>query len=84
MKTEEINKLIKTLEDIIAELKVLASENDPKAIPISTIQLRQAIKKIGKDEDKRAQKILDLIRDRRDATPQEEKEIKEMGEWNDV
>ena len=73
MKTEEINKLIKTLEDIIAELKVLASENDSKAI-----------KKIGKDEDKRAQKILDLIRDRRDATPQEEKEIKEMGEWNDV
>ena len=78
MKTEEIYKLIKTLEDIIAELKMLASENDTKAIPISTIELRQAIKKIGKDEDKRAQKILDLIRDRRDATPQEEQEIKEM------
>ena len=80
MKTEEIYKLIKTLEDIIAELKMLASENDTKAIPISTIELRQAIKKIGKDEDKRAQKILDLIRDRRDATPQEEQEIKEMRE----
>ena len=80
MKTEEINKLIRTLEDIIAELKVLASENDPKAIPTSTIKLRQALKQIGKDEDKRAQKILDLIRDRRDATPQEEQEIKEMRE----
>jgi|TARA_Y100000114_G_C11752374_1_gene325050 hypothetical protein len=77
MKTEEINNLIEKLELIIGELKVLANENDPKAIPTSTIQLRQALKKIGKDEDKRAQKILDLIRERRDATPEEEKEIKE-------
>jgi len=65
MKTEEINKLIQALEDIIAELKVLATENDPKAIPTSTIQLQQALKQIGKDEDKRAQKVLDLIRERR-------------------
>ncbi len=75
---KNLTELIGILETLIQELKVLEQHDDKSAIPISTIKLHQALKQIKKDEDNRAQKILNLIKERRDATQQEEADILEM------
>jgi len=85
MKKEEINDLIAILKTVIGELEVLANETDPNEIPMRTYKLRKALESLKNDQNQRAHDILNLIKQRRDATPQEEAEILEMrGKKDDV
>jgi len=64
MKKQDIIDLIAILEGVIEELKMIAAEAGDKAVPINTFKLQQALKQIKKDQDNRAEKIIDLIKQR--------------------
>lgn len=80
MKKEEIKDLVAILKNVISDLEELATDIEvhPSEIPMRTYKLRKALESLKKDQDQRAQQILNLIREKRNATPQEEAEILEM------
>ena len=64
MKKQEIQDLIGILEGVIEELKMMLEESNPDAVPFGTLKLQQALKSIKKEQDNRAEKIIDLIKQR--------------------
>ena len=65
MKSQDVRDLIGILEALIDELKMIAEEAESKALPINTFKLQQALKQIKKTEPNRAEKLIDLVLERR-------------------